>query len=296
VNAFLQELGQRLADRWLTYILIPGLLFAGAVLAASALGHAHALDAGMLVNILSSRLTAVQHRGNAGLAVVLAVLALGSSGAALAARLLGNCLQRLWLSAGDRPVPGRLAAGRLAAGRLRRWEAAASRYATAVQDGADRVTVDLLAAKRNAIALAPPSRPTWIGDRLAAVDARLLAEYELDLSSAWPRLWLVLPDNTRADLRTAASSFDSACSLGGWAALYFADGLFWWPGLLVSIGCGLACVQRAREAAGTLADLIEAAVDLYTPVLCAAVHITAAEERLTPGLGRQLTRVFRKGA
>jgi hypothetical protein len=106
----------------------------------------------------------------------------------------------------------------------------------------------------------------------------------------------VLPDSTRADLRTAASSFGSACTLGGWAALYFVDGLFWWPGLLIALGSGLACIQRAREAAATLAGLLEAAVDLHAPALCVAVHISDAEERLTPRLGRELTRVFRKGA
>ena len=289
MNAFLQELGQKLADRWLTFILIPGLLFSGAVLAASALGHAHALDAAMLVNVLTSRMAAVQHRGDAGWAVVLVVLALGSSGAAIAARMLGGLLQRLWLSQGKW-------LDRWTAGRHRRWYAAAEDYAAAVEAGSERATVDLLAARRNAIALAPPSRPTWTGDRLAAVDARLLTEYELDLSSVWPRLWLVLPESTRTDLRTAASSFDSACTLGGWTVLYFVDGLFWWPGLLIALGCGLACVQRAREAAAALADLLEAAVDLHTPALCVAVRISEAEERLTPSLGRELTRIFRKGA
>jgi hypothetical protein len=181
VNAFIQELGQRLADRWLTYILIPGLLFAGAVLAASALGDARALDAGTLVTVLTSRVSAVQHRGDAGLAVVLAVLALGSSGAALAARLLGSGLQRLWLSQGRWPLR------RLTARRLRRWEA-------------------------------------------------------------------------------------------------------------VAVGCGLACVLRAREAAATLADLIEAAVDLNAPALAVATHLTTADERLAPARGRELTRLFRKGA
>lgn len=291
MNAFIQELGQRLADRWLTYILIPGLLFAGAVLAASALGDAHALDAGTLVTVLTSRVSAVQRRGDAGLAVVLVVLALGSSGAALAARLLGSGLQRLWLSQGRWPLQQRVTATR-----LRRWEVAAERYAAVVQAGAEPAMVDRLAARRNAIALAPPSRPTWIGDRLAAVDARLLAEYELDLSSAWPRLWLVLPDNTRADLRAAASSFDSVCALGGWATLYVADGLFWWPGLLIAAGCGLACVLRAREAAAILADLIEAAVDLNAHALAVAARLTAVDEHLTRARGRELTRLFRKGA
>ncbi|MEV7373368.1 hypothetical protein AB0O51_21170 [Streptomyces sp. NPDC090301] len=57
---------------------------------------------------------------------------------------------------------------------------------------------------RNQIALTRPARPTWMGDRLIAADARGHRTYRIDLVSAWPRLWLLLPDTAHAESRRHA--------------------------------------------------------------------------------------------
>ncbi|MEU7086570.1 hypothetical protein [Streptomyces achromogenes] len=44
-----------------------------------------------------------------------------------------------------------------------------------------------------------------MGDRLAAVDQRMLNAYQLEMTAAWPRLWLLLPARARTDLRAAQS-------------------------------------------------------------------------------------------
>jgi hypothetical protein len=294
VNAFLQEVGRKLADRWLTVLLLPGLLFSGAVLAAATLGHAHAVDVGRYITELTGRVTKIQQGGGAGVWVLIPVLALAACAAAFGARMLGGAVRRIWL--GQWPTWTKPVMRLLVRRRTRRWRTAADGYAAAVQDFEDTETLERLAAARNTIALAPPSRPSWIGDRIAATDARVLASYELDLGSAWPRLWPLLPDNLRADLRAAGTSLDTATILAGWAVLYLGTGVFWWPGALIGIGCLVSAVSRARGAAATLADLIEAAVDLHGPELGKALRLTEDAERLTPELGREITRQLRKGA
>ncbi|MGW4817488.1 hypothetical protein ACWEP4_00580 [Streptomyces sp. NPDC004227] len=37
----------------------------------------------------------------------------------------------------------------------------------------------------------------------------------LDLTSAWPRLWLTVPDAVRSELRTARPGFDAATVTAG---------------------------------------------------------------------------------
>jgi hypothetical protein len=41
------------------------------------------------------------------------------------------------------------------------------------------------------------------GDRIHAIEQVALDRYGLDLTFAWPRLWLVLPENVRAELNAA---------------------------------------------------------------------------------------------
>jgi hypothetical protein len=130
--------------------------------------------------------------------VVVALLLL-SAAAGMLARAGGAAVRGLWLGMWSWPLR------QLARSRTRtrsiRWADAADDFAQAVLAKApDPAAVQDAARRRNAIALAPPTRPTWMGDRLAAVDARINQEYHLQL--VWPRLWLVLPDTARAEIRT----------------------------------------------------------------------------------------------
>jgi hypothetical protein len=52
-----------------------------------------------------------------------------------------------------------------------------------------------------------------MGDRVAALETRVRNEYELDFPAAWPRLWLVIPEPSRAELR--ADLAESAVDLYG---------------------------------------------------------------------------------
>jgi hypothetical protein len=48
MNSFIGEIGKKLAERWVSLLALPGLLFLGFAAVSAALGHAHALDISML--------------------------------------------------------------------------------------------------------------------------------------------------------------------------------------------------------------------------------------------------------
>jgi hypothetical protein len=155
--------------------------------------------------------------------------------------------------------------------------------------------VDLAAAlgRCQSISLVRPARPSWIGDRLRAVDERVHRTYKLDVSAAWPRLWLVLPDSARTELGVAHESFASSARLAAWALLYVAVGVLWWPALVVAGVCGATAWIRARSATGVLADLAESALDLYGVELATKLGFACAAG-LTPEIGLEITRMLRK--
>jgi hypothetical protein len=144
-------------------------------------------------------------------------------------------------------------------------------------------------ARRDAISLEFPRRPTWIADRWLAVTVRVHRVYGLDLTVAWPRLWSVLPETLRTDIATAQASYASAGTLIGWAALYGVLGCWAWPALLIGAATLITGVLQSRAAAGTLCVLIETAADLH--------GVTLAEQfarRLDPVAGNDLSALLRK--
>lgn len=243
--SFLGELGKKLAEKWLSLLVLPGLLYVGPATVASVLGHTRWHDLPALITWLDRQTAGrVAHSGAAVALLAVAVL-LGSAGAGLAAQALGGCVQRLWL--GTWPASLRPLTRLLEQHRTRRWNHAHQRLADTVierrragvpLDPADPVLREL-AQRRNRIALAPPRRPTWIGDRIAAVDTRVWHAYGLDLTACWPRLWLIIPDTAREEVRASRLAFDTAATLTAWGLLYLPLGLRWWPALLIT---AVACL------------------------------------------------------
>lgn len=285
MTAVLGELGKKLAERWLTLLALPGLLFVCAAVAAGVLGHRHALDFQPLTRWIAGLTPA------SGVATAIAVVACSAAFGLLVAAL-GRLVQGVWTSPGRR-MPGRS----LVDWRRRRWDRA---YETVHTVLAARATgqpsdVDLATAlaRCNRISLVRPARPSWIGDRLRAVDERVHQTYMLDVSAVWPRLWMLLPDSARTELGVAHESFASSARLAGWALLYAVIGVLWWPALVIAGVTGVTAWIRARAATGVLADLSEGAVDLYGAELAAKLGF-AREARLTPETGVEITRMLRK--
>jgi hypothetical protein len=266
VNVLFGEVGRKLAERWVSLLALPGLLFLGAGTAASVLGHRHALDIGFLSRRITTWSASRSLQSIGGATLVLATALLGSVAIGLACTALGTVVERLWTSPARHPPVSWLAE------RRRRRSCAAKEAADGATSKADLAGA-IEAADR--ICLIEAERPTWIGDRLRVSHVRVRRTYGLDLNALWPRMWLIVPAETRGELEAARGALAAAARLNAWALLYLLLGAWWWPAVLVAVVLWIAAVVKGRFAAANLADLVEAAVDLYVGEIV---------DRVRPGL------------
>ncbi|MFF0225250.1 hypothetical protein [Streptomyces sp. NPDC004629] len=294
MTGFLAALSGKLAERWLTLLLGPSVLLMSVTAAGVTLGHRQWYDTGLLLDRLD-RLAAQPALRNTGtLVLVLAGLLALSTGLGLAVTALGAVVERAWLATRPR---------RLAARRRRRWDTAQQRFEHALvaaaraertpEAAATAARARELNAWRNRIGLAPPAHPFWLGDRIAAVDTRVWAAYRLDLTSAWPRLWLTLPEDVRAEIGTARGRLAAASRLVAWALGYLAVGVVWWPAAIVGVVTAVTAWWRARAAGVAFAELAESAVDLHGRGLAEGLGIPCAGP-LTEDVGAEITTLLRK--
>ncbi|MCX2185752.1 hypothetical protein KV205_35405 [Streptomyces sp. SKN60] len=299
-SAFLSALGGRIAERWLTLLALPGLLFVAAVTTATVLGHEHWADVGKLRTWLDTLAASPASRSIGTVVLVALGVLLVAAAIGAAAQALGAGVELLWCAEPRGPLLRRLADRR-----LRRWRAAdaafraalvtAGRARVAGADDADRLAglAERRFAERDRIAAAPPRHPFGMGDRLAAPGQRLWRAYRLDLAAAWPRLWLVAADGTRAELHAARLRFGAAARLCAWGGGYLVLGVWWWPAALIGIVSVAAGLHRGRAAADAFAELTEALADLHVRDLAAALGIDSAAS-LDRALGERLSRALRK--
>ncbi|OPG13481.1 hypothetical protein [Microbispora sp. GKU 823] len=312
MGGLLAELGKKLAERWLTLLVLPGALYLAALVAAATLGHAHPFDERLMTTRLD-QWTVPYGTGRA--AVLLTTFLLGSAAAGVAAQALAAVVERLWLAEGwgSWPPPLRQAAARLTRRRRSRWSRAVEGYHQAREDAAAalaraRLEEDpvsgapgraappsgLDAARRRLrhIGTEEPERPTWMGDRMQAVATRLDRELDLDLATVWPYLWLTVPETVRAEITAARETLGRATTLAGWGLLYAAVGALWWPGLLIAavvLGTGW---RRARTAVDAYAELVEATVRLRTAALAGDLGLEHTGP-LSPATGKAVTDLLR---
>ncbi|MEV0355711.1 hypothetical protein AB0H71_06550 [Nocardia sp. NPDC050697] len=294
MTKFLEGLGSKLAERWLALLLVPSLLLMTAAAAGVTLGHRRWHDIDALLDRLD-RLAAEPTLRTAGtLIFVVAGLAAVSAGLGLAATALGTAIEQVWLATRPRW---------LAARRRRRWNAADARFTQALlaaaraedtpdaKAAADRARA--LNARRNRIGLVPPVHPFWLGDRIAAVDTRVWETYRLDLATAWPRLWLLQPEDARGELTAARTGLAAATRLLAWAVGYLVIGTVWWPAALIGAVTAATAWRRARIAGAAFAELAESVVDLYGKRLAQELGVPC-ETRLTRSVGAEITTLLRK--
>ncbi|MEU4473239.1 hypothetical protein [Micromonospora sp. NPDC023888] len=276
MNAVIASLGGKLAERWLAGLALPGVVFVAVYAAAVRLGHAHWWDLGLLRQEVDRLVLGSPTRGTGSALLIVLGVVLASVVAAAAAQGLERLVVALWTQAWGR------AGEAVTRRRRRRWHAAVDRYENALRDKARRLRstddaggplpdTQALARACDRIAFTEPDRPTWIGDRMLATAVRVRACYGLDLAAAWPRLWLLLPEETREPLALAQADFTAAARRVGWGLLYLALGLLWWPAAVIGLGLGVAGWRQGRGTVSVLADLVEAVVDLHVRTLAAAL-------------------------
>lgn len=284
MDGFLPELGKKLAERWLSLLVLPGLLYLGALALARALGHRHATDVERIVRELTVWASNTNAFAPSALVPMLVAVLLASAGVGLAAQALGSLIERIWLAERWRSWvwPLRQLASACAANRRRRWDKArAAHDEEAEAEGKRRAgnrpgsaaDVHPTQGAMTRIAQEEPTRPTWMGDRIAAVVVRLDRDYELDLATIWPHLWISMPDTPRSEITAAREKLTRAATLAGWGVLYCIVGMLCWPGALIAAAVVGVGWRRAREATDVYALLVEAAVRLHTADLARSVGL-----------------------
>ncbi|WP_053711755.1 hypothetical protein [Streptomyces sp. NRRL B-3648] len=275
MGGFLNALGQKLAERWLTLLVLPGAFFLATATVARVLGHADALDIHRLTDHITSWAKAPAVNSVGGQVVLLLALLAASGAVGLGAQGLGTLVRRAALAVGWRtwPRPLRQWAQARVTARRTGWDRAFRHYR--MQLDADARTLALHSrradpAARHAayqalrcIATEPPDRPTWSGDRIHAVSVRLERDHHIDLPTVWPYLWLVLPDGTRSEITAAEQALTRATTLAGWSLLYAPLTVWWWPAAPLSAALFLTARHRFRGSIDTYAQLMEASARLH---------------------------------
>jgi hypothetical protein len=302
VGSFFQELAKKLAQQWVSLLLLPGALFAAATWVGLHLGHRHALDRVRLDQAAAD--TAAMFTGLPAATQVILVggILLAATGIGLTVQALAGLTRRIWLGTWPRlfaPFQRWLVQSRHIRwhNRLAKRRQLEQTHPPESRTAKQQQLINFAADRTNKLALSEPGRPTWMGDRIHAVEQIALNRAGLDLTFVWPRLWLVLPDTTRAEINAAQAAFAAAVATGTWAWPYILLAPLWWPAALIAVGIGTAGWARARAAITDMTALSEAAVDLHARALAISLGVAAPDTHgpLTISEGEKVTTLSRKG-
>ena len=139
--------------------------------------------------------------------------------------------------------------------------------------------------------------PTRLGNLLRSAEGHSLERYGLDAIVCWPRLWILLPESVKNELRSARSDLNAAARAWLWCLLFTVWGFWlWW---LLPIGLLAATWSYygwAIPAAENYGELIRASFDIYRKLLYDGLrwHLPEdpEEERR---VGKQLTMYLWRG-
>ncbi|MEV0636537.1 hypothetical protein AB0I77_16540 [Streptomyces sp. NPDC050619] len=274
VSSFLSELGKRLAERWFSVLVMPGALYLALAVVAHTLGHSRPFDLPFLIDRITDWANTPAAGTLGGQVVSLVAVLAASAAVGLVARSLSALVERATLAADwrDWPPPLRRHVGRLVTRRQERWRTRAAAWHRLRRDAIDRAvrgertdSVERHAAYRamTRICAERPDRPTWCGDRLHAAAIRLERDFHLQLDLVWPHMWLVLPDNERAEITAAGQGINRATAQTAWAVLCLVLALFWWPAAAVAAVLVLSGHRGCRAATDLYALLLESAAHLH---------------------------------
>ncbi|MGW3243670.1 hypothetical protein [Streptomyces sp. NPDC001070] len=293
----LDELGGKLAERWVSLLALPGSLFLGAAWAAHVLGGGRPFDVGRLLREVERYADWTDAHGGAALFLALVAVLLLAVVPGLVVQVLARAVQVLWLG----PWPGG-AGARLVRRRRARRERADADVAAHLRrhehgGGEDELTAARAAeARRDRIAPLPPARPTRMGDRMHALEHRVGEYYAVPFAVVWPRLWLAAAEADRREVREAAGAFEASARLCGWGLLYaaLACATSWWPALVVGVVVVLAAWWLGRERLFALADLVDALVDLRLRSVARAMGLPVPPGPVPTAAWLELDMVLRR--
>ncbi|GHJ43516.1 hypothetical protein Cs7R123_08580 [Catellatospora sp. TT07R-123] len=270
MTELITALGEKITERWLAVILLPGLLYATVAAWAISAGRRHALDPAHVTAEFDAAWHALDGHGPAALVLATAGLLGAAVAASTLAAVLGEQLvHRAWTARGPRW-----------------WARRRQAAARAAWKRQDRHPADPYL----------PQHATPIGDTFRLIGVRADVQYGLSVPHAWSRIWLLAGPDTRAVVTTAHQRYHADATLAAWGLLYLPLAVVWWPAAVVSaIGLVVGCL-RAVTAAATLAAVIEAAVDVHQHDLAEALGVPLPAGRLTRPEGNQINDILNKRA
>ncbi len=139
--------------------------------------------------------------------------------------------------------------------------------------------------------------PTKTGNILRAGERRPAEKYGLDAVVVWPRLWLLLPADTRSELSQARSALDSAVASLIWGLLFIGFTVLAWWALPVAVVVVLAMyLYWIPDRAAVFADLLESAFDIHRSLLYRSQRWPLPENpRDEHASGEQITSYLMRG-
>jgi hypothetical protein len=294
---FFQELARRLAERWVGLLVVPGTLFAATAWAGWHLNHTW--DSEALTREVRAMGAEIAGWPTPTQVLLVVAVGLGVSAVGLAVQALAGVTRAVWLGNWPRRVSAPMVTWRQT-----RWDASTQRrrdlqnhHPKAARTEKEQEAINRAAAQTTRLSPARPGKPTWMGDRGHAVEQIARDRYGLDLTYGWPRLWLVLPEQTRTEITTAHAAFVSSVATASWAWPYLALAIVWWPAAVIAATIGVTGWIRGRSATQELATLSEAVVDLHGRTLAIALGVADPNTMgpLTPTEGAVITAIVRKG-
>jgi hypothetical protein len=124
--------------------------------------------------------------------------------------------------------------------------------------------------------LAPTNReaymPTKLGNILRSAENRPSERYGLVSTICWPRLWLLLSNETKQEISEDRSALNTAARLILWSFLFLVWTFWAWWVPIVALLVAIWSYRWALSAAEVYGDLLESAFDLHRFELYKAVH------------------------
>lgn len=138
-------------------------------------------------------------------------------------------------------------------------------------------------------------RAAAIGETFRHTGSRVAKQYELSLSDAWPRIWLLASTDVRAVVSAAARRYESDAILSAWGLLMLPWSIRCWAIAPVAAAAMTYGYMRARSDSAVLATVIEATVDTHALRLAEALGVAVPSGTVTRIEGPVMTNILQKG-
>lgn len=138
--------------------------------------------------------------------------------------------------------------------------------------------------------------PTRIGNLLKAAEEYPQRLYGIEMSDAWPLLWLLLPETARNDIGQARAALDEQVACFVWSILFAAWSLVSLWAIPIAAACATAFYLNATTQAGNYGDMLRSVFTLYRFDLYSALHCCPPDDPQNEvAYGQLLARYIRRG-